>query len=97
MVIQKLEEDAYNLEGYSSSLTEVKREQTDESHWCEKNQFKTNYVLLKIYNIGGRTIKLRNFLRYRYENKDKNNVQGENKGEDLRLYLQNKYKNKFVN
>ena len=96
-VIQQLEEETHNLDGYSPSLTEVKREQTNEPHWCYKNQFKTNYILLKIYNIGGRTIKLRNFLRYRYENKDTDNVLGENRGEDLRLHLQNKYKDKFVN
>ena len=96
-VIQHLEEVTYNLDGFSPSLIVVKREQTNETHWCNKKLFITNYVLLKVYSIGGRTIKLRNFLEYRYEYEDKSNVIGKNKGEDYRLYLQNKYKNKCVN
>ena len=92
-IIQQLEEESYNLDGYNPSLILVKREQTNEPHWCYKSQFKTNYILLKFYNIDGKEIKLKIFLTYRYEDKDSDNIQGENKGEDFRLFLENKYKN----
>ena len=92
-MIQKIEDERYNLEGYLPILTEVKREQTDETGWCNKDLFKTNYLLVKIYNIGGNRIRIQSIIKYRYEHKDKDVIEGEDEGEKYRLFLENKYKN----
>lgn len=95
-IVQHLQNELYNLDGLVPSLTEVKREQTEEPRgkYCWKNQFKTNYYLIKLYNVNGSRIRTRQFLDYRWEHKDQDI--GMNEGEIHRNELEKKLATKLI-
>ena len=94
--IQKIDEEKYNLDGVMPVLTEVKREQSDKprGEWfCYKYQFETHYYLVKYYLIKGERKRVQIELRNRYERKDGDVIEGESRGEDYKLSLEEKYIN----
>ena len=89
-------EERYNLDNIRPLLCEVKREQAKSPRGplCFKNQFRTDYYEVKIYNINGNNKRVQSFIEYRWEPKDKeiiiNNVVGEIPGENYRKQLNEK-------
>ena len=89
---QVIGDEKYNLDGIRPLLTEVKRVQEDMPRGilCWKNQFKTNYYLVKYYEIKGERKRVQCHLEYRWESKD---LYAEIQGEEFRKKLNQQYTN----
>ena len=94
--VVKTSEEKYNLDNIRPLLREVKREQstTPRGILCWKNQFRTDYYEVKIYDIKGNHKRVECFIEYRWEPKDKKEGQnqqiiGEIPGENYRIILNN--------
>ena len=87
-IVQNISDERYNLNGLKPILIEVKREQKEEPRGplCWKNQYETNYYLVKYYDFDGNRKRVQSFLEYRWERKDN---EGEIKGEEYRKKLYN--------
>ena len=89
--VQIIEDNNYNLDGIKPILTEVKREQENipRGIMCWKNQFKTHYYLIKIYQFGDLKIRVQSQVEWRWEPKD--NEGEEIPGEEFRVMLNKEY------
>ena len=87
-IVQNILDERYNLNGLKPILIEVKREQKEEPRGplCWKNQYETNYYLVKYYDFDGNRKRVQSFLEYRWERKDN---EAEIKGEEYRKKLYN--------
>lgn len=85
-VVQNIGDERYNLDGIRPILKEVKREQKTKPRGplCWKNQYETNYYLIKYYELAGERKRVECFLEYRWENNDN---EAEIKGEEYRKQL----------
>lgn len=80
-------EETYNLDNIKPIFYDLKREQetTPRGILCWKNQFKTKYYEVKIYDIKGNHKRVECFIEYRWESKDKED--GEIPGEIHRMKI----------
>ena len=88
VVVEKINEELYNLNCIKPTLTEVKRIQDNEPRGilCWSKQFKTHYNLVKYYTINDKQIRQEYELEWKWETKDNDNA-----GEDYRENLQKGY------
>ena len=88
--VVRVGDEKYNLNGYRPLLVEVKRNQEKDPRgiWCWKDQFKTHYTLVKIYDINGERKRIESELEYRWERKTD---EAEKDGEDYRKQLNEQY------
>lgn len=88
-IIQLIGDEKYNLDGYRPLLVEVKREQEKKPRGilCWSNQFKTHYILVKIYDINGERKRVECELDNKWEY---NTAEAEEEGEKFRKELYDK-------
>ena len=93
-VVEKMPDQKYNLDGLKPTISEIKREQSENPRGilCWSNQYKTYYYLIKIYNIGGNEVRLKSEIEYNYEAKDHPLLIGEIPGENRKKQLEEEYK-----
>ena len=91
-IIEKVNEEQYNLDNKRPLFVEVKRIQDEKPRGplCYNDQFGTHYIVVKIYEEGFKRLRSENEYTFRYEKKTK---EDEAAGEEYRERLQNEFSN----
>ena len=91
-LIEIINNELYNLDGIQPLLIEVKRVQDEKPRGilCWSKQFKTHYIIVKIYDINNIRRRLEYEYEFRYETKEH---EDEVRGEEYRENLQNQFNN----